>query len=53
MHDPLRQFLAGFLDWREAHAGFDSAIADLPAKLRILLDQRDGAGDPVGKAHEG
>ena len=34
MDDPLRQFLAAFLDWKEAHAGFDSAIADLPAKLR-------------------
>jgi uncharacterized damage-inducible protein DinB len=34
MDDPLRQFLAGVLDWQEAHARFDSAIADLPAALR-------------------
>ena len=34
MDDPLRQFLARVLDWEEAHARFDSAIADLPATLR-------------------
>jgi uncharacterized damage-inducible protein DinB len=34
MDDPLRQFLAGVLDWQEAHARFDTAIADLPAALR-------------------
>lgn len=34
MDDPLRQFLARALDWEEAHARFDSAIADLPAALR-------------------
>ena len=34
MDDPLRQFLARSLDWEEAHARFDSAIADLPAAAR-------------------
>ena len=34
MDDPLRDFLAGILDWQEAHARFDSAVADLPAALR-------------------
>ncbi len=34
MDDPLRQFLAKTLDWQEAHARFDSAIADLPPALR-------------------
>jgi DinB superfamily len=34
MDDPLRQFLAGLLDWQQAHARFDTAIAGLPATLR-------------------
>ena len=34
MDDPLRQFLARTLDWQEAHARFDTAVADLPAALR-------------------
>ena len=34
MDDPLRQFLAKTLDWQEAHARFDSAIADLASGLR-------------------
>jgi uncharacterized damage-inducible protein DinB len=34
MNDPLRPFLAKILDWQEAHARFDSAIADLPQDLR-------------------
>ena len=34
MSDQLREFLANMLDWQQAHASFDSAIADLPAKLR-------------------
>ncbi len=34
MDDPLRQLLAETLDWQASHAGFDSAIEDLPAELR-------------------
>ena len=34
MNDALREFLAKVLDWQEAHARFDTAIADLPAELR-------------------
>ena len=34
MSDQLRGFLAGLLGWQQAHASFDSAIADLPAALR-------------------
>jgi len=34
MDDPLREFLAKTLDWQEAHARFDSAIADLSPELR-------------------
>ncbi|MEJ2679054.1 MAG: DinB family protein [Gemmatimonadota bacterium] len=34
MDQSLRQFLAKTLDWQEAHARFDSAIADLPPGLR-------------------
>ncbi|MGH7668019.1 MAG: DinB family protein [Gemmatimonadaceae bacterium] len=30
----LREFLAGMLDWQQAHASFDSATADMPAALR-------------------
>jgi uncharacterized damage-inducible protein DinB len=32
--DPLRAQLARLLDWHEAHAGFDGAVADLPPDLR-------------------
>lgn len=32
--DPLRAQLVRFLDWEEAHAPFDAAVADLPAALR-------------------
>jgi hypothetical protein len=32
--DPLRQHLARLLVWEDAHAGFDSAVKDLPAALR-------------------
>jgi hypothetical protein len=31
--DPLREQLARFLDWRDAHADFDSAVEGLPADL--------------------
>jgi len=34
MDDPLRRFLARTLDWHDAHAHFDAAIADLPPALR-------------------
>jgi len=30
----LRQQLARLLDWEDAHAGFDAAIADLPEQVR-------------------
>ena len=30
----LRSWLARVLDWEEAHASFDTAVADLPGKLR-------------------
>jgi hypothetical protein len=29
-----RHFLARLLDWEDAHAGFDKAVADIPAELR-------------------
>lgn len=32
--DPFRTQLAQFLDWHEAHATFDQAVADLPSRLR-------------------
>jgi hypothetical protein len=32
--DLLREQLARFLDWRDAHADFDSAVEGLPADLR-------------------
>jgi hypothetical protein len=32
--DPLRQHLTRVLDWRDAHANFDRAIADLPPEHR-------------------
>ena len=34
MDDPLRRLLAKILDWHDAHARFDDAIADLPPALR-------------------
>ncbi len=34
MSDQLREFLANMLDWEQAHASFDHAIAGLPAELR-------------------
>ena len=34
-HDaPLREHLAKLLDWRDAHADFDAAVADFPPRLR-------------------
>jgi hypothetical protein len=32
--DPLREQLARFLDWEEAHATFDKAVANLPLNLQ-------------------
>jgi hypothetical protein len=32
--DSLREHLARILDWRDAHANFDAAIAGIPARLR-------------------
>ena len=32
--DPLREQLARVLAWEDAHAGFDAAVAELPAALR-------------------
>ncbi len=32
--EPLRAQLAALLDWHDAHADFDTAVAKLPAKLR-------------------
>ena len=32
--DDLRDQLSRFQDWREAHADFDAAVADLPSPLR-------------------
>lgn len=34
MSDPLREQLARLLDWKEAHAGFDNAVADVPFALQ-------------------
>jgi hypothetical protein len=33
-NDTLRQHLTRVLSWRDAHADFDAAVADLPANLR-------------------
>ncbi|HEU5163634.1 MAG TPA: DinB family protein [Thermoanaerobaculia bacterium] len=30
----LRQHLSRLLDWKDAHAGFDAAVADMPPALR-------------------
>lgn len=30
----LRQLLSQLLDWEDAHVGFDTAVAGIPAKLR-------------------
>ena len=32
--DALREQLARFLDWRDAHADFDAAVAGIPPELR-------------------
>jgi hypothetical protein len=34
MADPMRPVIARFLDWEDAHAGFDKVIGGLPRKLR-------------------
>ena len=39
----LRAQLAGFLDWKNAHVGFDDAVKGMPPKLRGAV--------PVGFAH--
>ena len=39
----LRKHLAQFLDWQDAHAGFDSVVKDWPVKLRGVK--------PRGAAH--
>ena len=33
-NEALRIHLQKMLDWEDAHAGFDSAIQDIPSKLR-------------------
>jgi uncharacterized damage-inducible protein DinB len=35
--DPVRQQLADFLNWHQAHAGFDDAVKGVPAKLRSAV----------------
>jgi len=32
--DAVRTQLAGYLDWHEAHAGFDAAVKDVPFELQ-------------------
>ncbi|HEY9013736.1 MAG TPA: DinB family protein [Gemmatimonadales bacterium] len=32
--DTLRDLLAGILDWEDAHASFDTAVANLPESMR-------------------
>jgi uncharacterized damage-inducible protein DinB len=32
--DPIRETLARALEWKDAHATFDDAVADFPAELR-------------------
>jgi len=32
--DPLRSQLSGYLDWHEAHAGFDAAVTGVPFELQ-------------------
>jgi hypothetical protein len=32
--EPLRAHLIGLLDWEEAHVGFDTAVAGIPAERR-------------------
>jgi hypothetical protein len=39
----MRKQLAEFLDWHQAHVGFDEAVKDMPAKLR--------GGVPAGFTH--
>lgn len=38
--DPLRAQLARFIDWREGHADFDSAVAGLPSERRGVRAER-------------
>ncbi len=33
-NDPLRKQMAKYLDWKDAHASFDDAVADMPPALR-------------------
>jgi uncharacterized damage-inducible protein DinB len=33
-NDPLRSQLSKYLDWHDAHAGFDQAVAGIPAESR-------------------
>ena len=33
-HDPLREHLLSVLDWHDAHATFDDAVAGIPVPLR-------------------
>jgi uncharacterized damage-inducible protein DinB len=33
-NDPLRRQVSNFLDWHDAHAGFDQAVAGIPAEVR-------------------
>ncbi len=35
--DALREQISRFLDWREAHATFDNAVADFPVELRGVV----------------
>jgi hypothetical protein len=37
---PLRDQLARFVDWKEAHAGFDKAVADIPPDRRGVVPER-------------
>jgi len=39
MKDPLREQLARILDWSDAHAGLDDALAGIPPNLRGAVAQ--------------
>ena len=41
--DAVREFLARLLAWEDAHVGFDTAVADIPASFR---GKRAGAHSP-------
>ncbi len=41
----LRELLARYLDWEDAHVGFERAVADFPPELRGVV--------PPGFAHSG